>query len=87
MSGKAQVIGRRWADGRWWGLSLNGESRPLITVWLGVQVPPGPPRAGVAELVDALDLGSSGASCGGPSPSARTKVCSHDVGRTREEAS
>jgi hypothetical protein len=45
---------------------------PLITVWFGVQVPPGPPRAGVAELVDALGLGSSGASCGGSSPSART---------------
>ena len=29
-------------------------------------------RAGVAELVDALDLGSSGASRGGSSPSART---------------
>ena len=28
--------------------------------------------AGVAELVDALDLGSSGASHGGSSPSART---------------
>ena len=30
--------------------------------------------AGVAELVDALDLGSSDESCGGSSPSARTKV-------------
>jgi hypothetical protein len=29
-------------------------------------------RAGVAELVDALDLGSSDESCGGSSPSART---------------
>jgi hypothetical protein len=28
--------------------------------------------AGVAELVDALGLGSSDASCGGSSPSART---------------
>lgn len=28
----------------------------------------GPPRAGVAELVDALDLGSSGESCGGRIP-------------------
>ena len=28
--------------------------------------------AGVAELVDALDLGSSVARCGGSSPSART---------------
>jgi hypothetical protein len=27
----------------------------------------------VAELVDALDLGSSDESCGGSSPSARTK--------------
>jgi hypothetical protein len=31
------------------------------------------PLAGVAELVDALDLGSSDESCGGSSPSARTK--------------
>ena len=31
------------------------------------------PAAGVAELVDALDLGSSDESCGGSSPSARTK--------------
>src|SRR5579859_4617349 len=30
-------------------------------------------KAGVAELVDALDLGSSDESCGGSSPSARTK--------------
>ena len=30
------------------------------------------PSAGVAELVDALDLGSSGESRGGSSPSART---------------
>jgi hypothetical protein len=29
--------------------------------------------AGVAELVDALDLGSSDESCGGSSPSARTR--------------
>src|ERR1700731_338344 len=29
-------------------------------------------HAGVAELVDALDLGSSDESCGGSSPSART---------------
>ena len=33
-----------------------------------------PKRAGVAELVDALDLGSSDASRGGSSPSARTNV-------------
>jgi hypothetical protein len=30
--------------------------------------------AGVAELVDALDLGSSDESCGGSSPSARTNT-------------
>src|SRR5262249_15049790 len=39
------------------------------------------PSAGVAELVDALDLGSSGESRGGSSPSARTNEkkspCSH----------
>ena len=34
--------------------------------------------AGVAELVDALDLGSSDESCGGSSPSARTR---HDPKR------
>ena len=32
------------------------------------------PDAGVAELVDALDLGSSDASRGGSSPSARTTI-------------
>jgi hypothetical protein len=41
--------------------------------------------AGVAELVDALDLGSSDESCGGSSPSARTKrsssVCMTNTGR------
>ena len=30
-------------------------------------------RARVAELVDALDLGSSGISCGGSSPPSRTR--------------
>src|SRR5438876_12391459 len=41
-------------------------------------------HAGVAELVDALDLGSSDESCGGSSPSARTKrsssVCMTNTG-------
>lgn len=46
--------------------------RPLLMVWFPVRVRAGPPGAGVAELVDALDLGSSGASCGGWRPSART---------------
>ncbi len=32
------------------------------------------PLAGVAELVDALDLGSSAARRGGSSPSTRTKA-------------
>jgi trigger factor len=41
------------------------------------------PFAGVAELVDALDLGSSGESRGGSSPSART---SERVGTKREPA-
>ncbi len=31
-------------------------------------------NAGMVELVDTLDLGSSGASHGGSSPSTRTKV-------------
>ena len=30
--------------------------------------------AGVVELVDTPDLGSGGASCGGSSPSTRTRV-------------
>jgi hypothetical protein len=34
-------------------------------------------RAGVAELVDALDLGSSDASRGGSNPSARTRSAPH----------
>jgi hypothetical protein len=37
--------------------------------------------AGVAELVDALDLGSSDESCGGSSPSARTTSGSNLGGR------
>lgn len=32
--------------------------------------------AGVVKLVDTPDLGSGGASCGGSSPSARTKAFS-----------
>src|SRR5436309_4789664 len=45
-----------------------------------IQPPPAASRpdmmllAGVAELVDALDLGSSDESCGGSSPSARTTL-------------
>ena len=35
--------------------------------------------AGVAELVDALDLGSSDESCGGSSPSARTTVLAPEI--------
>jgi methyl-accepting chemotaxis protein len=35
--------------------------------------------AGVAELVDALDLGSSDESCGGSSPSARTTVLINSI--------
>src|SRR6476469_9919701 len=40
-------------------------------------------HAGVAELVDALDLGSSDESCGGSSPSARTKRLSRLHGLLR----
>jgi hypothetical protein len=39
--------------------------------------------AGVAELVDALDLGSSDESCGGSSPSARTKKNADDLAALR----
>ena len=39
--------------------------------------------AGVAELVDALDLGSSGESRGGSSPSARTRSTSVTGGHSR----
>src|ERR1700752_2024330 len=38
--------------------------------------------AGVAELVDALDLGSSDESRGGSSPSARTSRCAEVPGRS-----
>ena len=44
------------------GAQANGKSTPRDAI-----------LAGVAELVDALDLGSSDESCGGSSPSARTK--------------
>jgi hypothetical protein len=40
----------------------------------GVNIVRNLPSAGVAELVDALDLGSSGESRGGSSPSARTTM-------------
>ena len=40
----------------------------------GRPVPRGHHAAGVAELVDALDLGSSGENRGGSSPSARTNL-------------
>jgi hypothetical protein len=40
-------------------------------------------HAGVAELVDALDLGSSGESRGGSSPSARTTNAPTEPGRGR----
>jgi hypothetical protein len=38
----------------------------------------GPRAAGVAELVDALDLGSSDENRGGSNPSARTSVSNTD---------
>jgi hypothetical protein len=41
--------------------------------------------AGVAELVDALDLGSSGESRGGSSPSART--ITHQTGHSATDLS
>jgi trigger factor len=41
------------------------------------------PNAGVAELVDALDLGSSGESRGGSSPSARTTPTREEARRSR----
>ena len=39
--------------------------------------------AGVAELVDAPDLGSGGESCGGSSPSARTIFDHQTLMKTR----
>src|ERR1700686_4340653 len=44
----------------------------------GIAAGPDAVHAGVAELVDALDLGSSDESCGGSSPSARTILRSAD---------
>src|SRR3984885_6034930 len=46
---------------------------PAISPPLAASRPDMMLSAGVAELVDALDLGSSDESCGGSSPSARTK--------------
>ena len=48
--------------------ATGGSSLPFAFGFLGVAL------AGVAELVDAPDLGSGDESCGGSSPSART-IC------------
>ena len=53
-------------------------TRPISLGVTGLQniAPRGLHAAGVAELVDALDLGSSGENRGGSSPSARTRFTS-----------
>jgi hypothetical protein len=56
--------------------NLEHDGRPEAAfAFFGVMfgIATGPELAGVAELVDALDLGSSDESRGGSSPSARTK--------------
>ena len=58
--------------------NLEHDGRPenrftLFGIMLGHRGRTDAIHAGVAELVDALDLGSSDESCGGSSPSARTK--------------
>ncbi len=73
MAGVAQLVrapvcgtgGRRFETGHSPHLSRHGRL-------FGQPVPRGLHAAGVAELVDALDLGSSGENRGGSSPSART---------------
>ena len=50
---------------QWGAAATEGEHQQKIAADLRFD-------AGVAELVDALDLGSSGESRGGSSPSART---------------
>ena len=66
----------------------GGESRPTFLLHAVRPVAKTPSSvsewngpAGVAELVDALDLGSSDSRCGGSSPSARTISIGHGVRR------
>ena len=54
------------------GLFCRGPAGDTISPPPTVSWPDMMLSAGVAELVDALDLGSSDESCGGSSPSART---------------
>ena len=56
-----------------WTLSSVGQSIRLITERSMVRVHQGPPlNAGMAELADALDLGSSAARLAGSTPVTRT---------------
>ena len=63
----------------------NRSLAPLLPAWGVIRrfVPRGIHAAGVAELVDALDLGSSGENRGGSSPSARTRFTSVTGGHSR----
>jgi hypothetical protein len=62
------------SNGRFLGLFFAANRRAhAISPPLAASRPDMMLSAGVAELVDALDLGSSDESCGGSSPSARTK--------------
>ena len=84
MAGVAQLVrapvcgtgGRRFDTGHSPHLSRHGRL-------FGQPVPRGLHAAGVAELVDALDLGSSGENRGGSSPSARTMSMSVAGGPNR----
>jgi hypothetical protein len=53
--------------------AANGPAHVISRAARGIAAGHDAIYAGVAELVDALDLGSSDESCGGSSPSARTK--------------
>ncbi len=75
--------GVHWRNDRVWNGRITGRaSYQSPQARAGQRV-----LAGVAELVDALDLGSSGASHGGSSPSARTIDASAELRLGRPEHS
>ena len=67
-----------------WPTFLLHAIRPVAKTPSSVSEGNGP--AGVAELVDALDLGSSDSRRGGSSPSARTIPTDHGVAHARNSA-
>jgi hypothetical protein len=67
--------------GHWHSAGTRGRSGRYPVSGVGwPETWPRSKSAGVAELVDALDLGSSGASRGGSNPSARTTVWRQGTG-------